>query len=54
MIDGFGTMANISSVSSASVGAGAVLLAIASTVLIVAAIFPLLPRKHSRSAQIVQ
>lgn len=54
MIDGFATMANMSSVHGASVGSGVVLLAIASTVLLVAAILTLLPQKRSQPAQAMQ
>lgn len=54
MIDGFGTMANISSLSGTSVGAGAVLLAITSSVLFAVAILTLLPQKRSQPAQAMQ
>ncbi|MDN5816472.1 MAG: hypothetical protein L0J68_06340 [Micrococcaceae bacterium] len=53
-IDGFGTMANISSIRGASVGAGAVLLAILSIVLLAAAVITLLPQTRPQSAQATQ
>lgn len=47
VIDGFGTMANIGSAGGASVGAGVVLLAIFSVVMLAAAIITLLPQNQA-------
>ncbi|MGL3150443.1 hypothetical protein ACSS7Z_08760 [Microbacterium sp. A82] len=49
-VDGFGTMISVSSISGASVGAGAVLLAIFSIVILVAAIVCVLPQNATSAA----